>query len=821
MKNGDLSSDPKGRASRDAARASSAVTGPKKPAPKESLFRRGLDGLEQVLFRWRKTILVLLLAFTVVMGWFALKLHMEAGFEKQMPISHEYVKTFQAYRSDVLGANRLNFVVKARSGTIWTVAGLKRLYEVTQAVTFLPNVERLGVQSLWTPNSYVNEITEEGFRAEPIIPGTVTVDQLEASTIAAIQRAASQGGFVGTLVSRDQSSAMITAELNEVGLDGRPLDYVAYNGVLESLRSKFEDANFEIQIIGFAKQIGDIADGASGVIGFCAMALLLTAFAVYWYCRSVTLTLLPVLCSLTSLVWQFGTLRLLGYGLDPLAVLVPFLVFAIGVSHGVQQINFIVREIAMGKTTEEAARHSFSGLLIPGTLALVTAFVSFITLALVPIPMVRELAITASIGVAYKIITNLVMLPLAASMLKFDKAYADAAMLQRERRAQWLRVLAKVAKPRNAAYVLLVTAVVFGLSVWQSRDRIVGTLQVGAPELRPDARFNRDAASIASNYDAGLDWLTVVFEAPPQSCENIAVGDYQEQFGAEMSRVPGVLSVSSYGEQLRVYNEGYNEGNPKMAVVPADPANYSGLSVEIGRMRGYMRKDCSMTAVNLFLTDHKAETINRVIDAVKRFRSAEKVPGMTVRLAAGNAGVLAAINDEVEHSELPMMLYVYAAIVLLVLVVYRDLRAVLACCLPLTVGTFIGYWFMKELEIGLTVATLPVMVLAVGIGVDYAFYIYNRLQLHLAAGEPIVKSLENAILEVGMATIFTAITLAVGVATWSFSDLKFQADMGKLLAFMFIINLVMAMTALPALAVWLERIFPRRGAVRAPGLLSH
>ena len=128
---------------------------------------------------------------------------------------------------------------------------------------------------------------------------------------------------------------------------------------------------------------------------------------------------------------------------------------------------------------------------------------------------------------------------------------------------------------------------------------------------------------------------------------------------------------------------------------------------------------------------------------------------------------------------------------------------------------------MKELQICLTVATLPVMVLAVGIGVDYAFYIYNRLQLHLASGEDIVKSLENSILEVGMATIFTAITLAVGVATWSFSELKFQADMGKLLAFMFVVNLVMAMTTLPALAVWLERLFPRRGPVRAPGLLSH
>jgi len=782
---------------------------------------RLLKGLEDFCFRFRTPFLIWLAVFTAGMGYFAFQLRMEAGFEKQMPTGHEYIETFQKYRNDVLGANRLNVVVKAKQGTIWTQEGLQRLYDVTQAVIYLPGVDRLGVQSLWTPNSFVNEITEEGFRADPLIPGTVMPDQLTPELIAGIQRSAGQGGFVGTLVSRDQTSAMIVAELAELDKDGNKIDYVAYNALLEELRGKYEDAGFEVQIIGFAKQIGDIANGASAVLEFCAVALLLTAAAVYWYCHSIRFTLLPVVCSLTSLVWQFGALRLLGFGLDPLAVLVPFLVFAIGVSHGVQQINFIVRELSHGKTTEEAARASFSGLLIPGVLALVTAFVSFITLVMIPIPMVRELAITASLGVFFKITTNLAMLPIAASYFKFSKEYAQEAMLKRDKRATWLRSLARVAEPRNAAIVIAITTAIFGIAVWQSSDRVIGTLQPGAPELRPEARFNRDAVSISTSYDTGLDWLTVIFEAAPESCENVAIGIYQDQFVWEMQHVEGVLSASSYASQLRTFNEGYNEGNPKMGAIPIDPGNYAALSTEIGRMRGYMKKDCSMTAVHLFLTDHKATTINRVIDQVKAFRDSNKLDGVTVRLASGNAGVLAAVNDEVEKSEMPMMLYVYAAIIILVALVYRDFRAVIACCLPLTVGTFIGYWFMKELEIGLTVATLPVMVLAVGIGVDYAFYIYNRLQLHMAGGQSIVKALEFSILEVGTATIFTAITLAVGVATWAFSDLKFQADMGKLLAFMFMVNMVMAMTALPAFAVWLEKLFPRKTPVRAPGIFSH
>jgi len=735
-----------------------------------------------------------------------------------------YVKTFEQYRSQLFGANRLTIAVRSIDGTIWTKQGLTRLYDVTQAIMSMPNVDRVGVQSLWTSNTWINDITPEGFKIERLIPDTVEPASLTPEVIETIRQTTTRGDFDGTLVARDQSSALVTAELNEYDKNGVRLDYIAYNRMLnERIRGKYEDAHYRIEIIGFAKQVGEIADGAQAVLTFCGIALLLVAAAVYWYCRSIRFTVLPIVCSLTSLVWQFGTLHLLGFGLDPLAILVPFLVFSIGVSHGVQQINYIVREIAHGKSTFDAARASFSGLLVPGTLALVTAFVSFITLIRIPIPMVRELAVTAAIGVGYKIVTNLVMLPVAASYCHFDRAFAERAMLERERRARWLRQLARVSEPRNAVIVVFVTAAVLALAAWQSRDRVVGTLQAGSPELRADSRYNRDAVDIANNYDVGLDWLSVVLEAPPspENCARVALGPFEQDLVWTLQNVPGVTGVSSFTSMMRTYSEGYNENNPKMSVVPIDPNYYAALAIEINRVRGFVNVDCSMTAVHAYLADHKAATITRVIDAVKGFRAKNHLDGVKVRLASGNAGVLAAINEEVSRSELPMMLYVYAAIALLVFIAYRDLRAVVACCLPLTVATFVGYWFMKELQIGLTVATLPVMVLAVGIGVDYAFYIYNRLQAHLAQGEPIVGALEHSILEVGMATIFTAITLAVGVVTWSFSALKFQADMGKLLAFMFIINLVMAMTALPALAVVLERIFPRRKPVHIPGVLQH
>ncbi|TXH05948.1 MAG: RND family transporter [Nevskiaceae bacterium] len=784
--------------------------------------------LEALLFGNRVKFLLLMAVITAVLGFFASQLRLSAGFDKQLPAGHEYIKTFNQYRIQLFGANRLTIAVHANKGDIWNAETLTRVLKVTEAVTYLPAVDRMSVKSLWTPNVFFTEITEDGFKAAPVTGGDIVPEKLSPDVIAQVRGRVVAGGHVGSLVSRDQTSAMITADLVDVDpRTGDKLDYVAFNHLLEEkIRKPFEDENTEIEIIGFAKQIGDIADRSGDVLKFFAIAFVLTVLAVYWYCRSWALTWQKIFCSLTSLVWQFGTLRLLGYGLDPLAILVPFLVFAIGVSHGVQQINFMVREMAHGADNYTAARRSFSGLLIPGVLALGTAFVSFITLTLIPIPMIRELAITAAIGVAFKSVTNLMMLPVAASFLKSDPKFAHEALERREKQAGWLRMLARIAEPRNALIVTLLGIAVFGLAVWQSQGRHVGSLHAGAPELRPDARYNLDSVAIVDRFDVGLDWLTVVFEATPDRkgdvCGRADELLFIDDFTWRMASVPGVVSTDSLAAQLKLYNAGLNEGNPKMATIVRDP---HGLGSQVrgvdNRIAGLSTSDCRVQGVNLYLPDHKATTIKGVVAAVKTFRNATSLDGVNIRLASGNAGVQAATNEVLAESELPMMLYVYAAILILVFLAYRDWRAMLCCCLPLTVATYIGYWFMKSQEIGLTVATLPVMVLAVGVGVDYAFYIYNRLQMHLAEGEGITEALEHALTETGIATIFTALTLSVGVATWSFSSLKFQADMGELLTFMFLVNMVMAITLLPAFAVTLDRLIPRRGPVRMPAILHH
>ncbi|MBT5518288.1 MAG: MMPL family transporter, partial [Rhodobiaceae bacterium] len=504
--------------------------------------------LEEIIFRFRGVILALFAAFTIYSGYYATNLKMTAGFDKQLPAGHEYIQTFQEYRDRLFGSNRIIVVLKEREGKIWNKDFFSTYKDLTDALFYMPGVARHTLTSLWTPNSRYFEITEDGFVADDVIPGTITIDNIDSDCVSRLKTASLattcepaldiiannviRGGFVGRLVANDFSAAMVRAELLDVDVKtGERLDYFDLADKLETdIRGKFESDKYEVQIIGFAKLIGDIADGASTVVQFFAVALVLTILSVYLYARSVILTFLPLFCSLTSLVWQFGILNILGYGLDPLAVLVPFLVFAIGVSHGVQQINLITAEISSGKSSEEAARASFRGLLIPGSMALITDLVGFGTLILIPIQMIQELAITASIGVALKILTNLIMLPVLASYFPIEDGFVERAAKARASRVALMQKLGNIANPRNAVIVVLLAVVLFVTAFIQSQNRHVGALHAGSPELREEARYNMDSRQIAEKFALGLNLLTVIVETPREACINYPYMKYLNEF---------------------------------------------------------------------------------------------------------------------------------------------------------------------------------------------------------------------------------------------------------------------------------------------------
>jgi uncharacterized protein len=213
--------------------------------------------------------------------------------------------------------------------------------------------------------------------------------------------------------------------------------------------------------------------------------------------------------------------------------------------------------------------------------------------------------------------------------------------------------------------------------------------------------------------------------------------------------------------------------------------------------------------VIVFTTDHRAETIDRVVKAVEGYDKAHPDSPLKFRLATGNVGVMAATNQAVTEAEIPMLIYVYLTVILFCAITFRSVVGTLATVLPLILVSILCNALMAQFGIGLKISTLPAAALGVGIGVDYGLYIFNRLQAYLRRGLSFPDAYYRTLQETGSSVLFTGLTLAAGVATWWFSDLKFQADMGLLLTFIFIANMVGAVILLPAVAALLYRLFPR------------
>ncbi|WP_100913436.1 efflux RND transporter permease subunit [Pseudoalteromonas spongiae] len=765
-----------------------------------------LTKIETSLFRHRLAVLFIFIAATVFLGFQATQIKLDASFNKNIPLNHEYMKTYLKHEKQFGGANGILISVCDTRGHIFNEEFFTQLKNVHDQLFFIPGVNRPLVSSIFAPSARFVEVVEDGFAGGPIIPADFKAD---ARGLATVKSNIEKAKVVGRMVANDYSCAMVTAQLMETDPKTQEkLDTLVFAEKLESeIRNKFTTDNVSIHIIGFAKMAGDVADGAKDVVLFFLIAILITTVMVWLFCKSMKLTVLPIVCSLIAVIWQLGLLNLVGFGLDPMSILVPFLVFAIGVSHGVQMINSIGQKVAKGLSNKVAAQSSFAALLVPGGIALLSDTVGFITLLSIDIGIIRELAITASLGVAVIIFTNLVLLPVIASYLDYTKMKRvdDGNGETHDAFAGIREMLVKATKPKASKAILLIAAALFVFGFIKSNEMQIGDLHAGAPSLHEDARYNQDTFLITDKYSISVDILKVIVEAEPEACTFHDTMERIDRFQWKLQNVDGVQSAVSLSSIAQQVNAGYNEGNLKWQTLPRNTASLVQASSRVETSSGLLNSDCSVMPIVAFIEDHKAKTINHVVDAVKQFAQEEGTETLKFKLASGPVGVMAATNESVSEAQLPMMIYVYGAVILLCLISFRSLRATIAVVLPLYVVSTLAQALMVSLEIGLTVSTLPVIALGVGIGVDYGIYILSSMSGLLRQGVPLTEAYRRALIERGSAVLFTGITLAVGVSTWVFSALKFQMDMGILLTFMFLVNMLGAVLLLPALGTLLWR----------------
>jgi predicted RND superfamily exporter protein len=756
-----------------------------------------INVIEATIFRKRVFVLVAFVITSIFLAFQASQIKLDAAFTKHIPLNHSYMKTYLQYRENFGGANNVLISVCDTEGDIFNEPFFTTLKGVHDQLFFIPGVDRIQVKSLFSPSTRFVEIVEDGFAGGPVIPASFKPD---SQGLAIVKSNIEKAGIVGRIVADDYSCAMVKASLMETDpKTGERLDTLVIAEQLEQqIRGKFEQNNISIHIIGFSKMVGDVAEGAKGVVAFFAIAIVITTLMVFWFCRSITLTILPIACSLVAVIWQLGMLSTLGFGLDPMSILVPFLVFAIGVSHGVQMINSVTKLVGKGRTSKEAAQMSFRLLLIPGGIALLSDTVGFLTLLSIDIGIIRELAITASLGVAMIILTNLILLPLLVSFVHVPKTQPKA-----ENKSSVWHVMSSFATKRVATVILIFTAILYFAGYHYSQNMKIGELHAGAPSLHETSRYNQDTFLITDRYAISVDYMSVIVESSADSCTFYETMDLIDTFQWQMENTVGVQSAISLASVAKIVNAGYNEGNPKWRVLSRNQQTLVQSIARIPSTSGLLNNDCSVMPVILFLEDHKAETINRVVDKVKVVAQSLATDNVEFKLASGPVGVMAATNEAVAEAQTPMMLYVYGAVTILCFISFRSVRATIVVIIPLYVVSTLAQWLMTALDIGLTVSTLPVIALGVGIGVDYGIYILSTMSIKLREGYQVQEAYLLALKERGSAVLITGVTLAIGVSTWFWSDLKFQVDMGILLTFMFLVNMIAAVLVLPAIAAFL------------------
>jgi len=791
--------------------------------------------LERVLFNNRLVVLILMALLTMLFGYGVTNIKLDSSIEKYIPLNHEYIRNFLVHKDDMKsGVANVKVAVEAVDGDIFTKEYMETLSKINDDVFFVKGVDRSGMQSLWTPNTRWTEVTEEGFQGGPVIPSTY--DGSEES-LEKVRQNVLKSGQVGRLVSNDFRSSIIDVPLVEKDPEtGEKLSYQQFSRDLEEkVRAKYGNDKYRIYITGTPKKLGDLMDGAAKIALFFLAAMAATAILLFLYSRCPKGTIVPILASLIAVVWQLGALALMGYTLDLYSVLVPFLVFAIGISHAVQIINGIAIEAGKGATHLLAARRAFRGLYVPGMLALLSDGMGFLTLLFIDIGVIQELAIAASVGVAMIIVTNLVLLPIIMSYIGISQSGVRHAQKAEASEPKLWKALSFFASKKVAPFPIIIAIVMAVFGYYMSQGLKIGDLDKGAPELRADSRYNLDNDFMVSNYSTSSDVLVVMVETAKEQCNSFKVMDAVDRFMWYMENVPGVQSTASLVTVSKLVTKAMNEGNLNWSALSR---NQTILNTSIQRApSALLNPDCSMAPVIVYLNDHKAETLETAVAAVESFKAEyddsvdEKYFGYTIpqiedaiangeiesvpvrfQLASGNAGIEAATNQVIADAQDTMLIFVYVVVFVLCFMTFRSFTAVACILIPLALTSVLSQALMTYLGIGVKVATLPVIALGVGIGVDYGIYIYTRLEVMLIAGKTMQEAFLETLKSTGKAVSFTGVTLALGVATWILSPIKFQADMGILLTFMFLWNMLGALVLLPALAHFLlrpERIIAR------------
>jgi predicted RND superfamily exporter protein len=771
-----------------------------------------LASLGRTLIRWRVAVLTLVAVATAFFAYHAMQLQLLSRFDELLPANHPFVGVHRKFAKSFGGANTVLIMVRVRQGDIFNVKTLDKIWAITEEIDKIYGVNHYQIESLAHRTNRTLRVAAGGLmEMTPVMMGRPKT-QADVDGIARIVHASQN--LYGVLVSLDNRAALIRASFIEGIIDHRKL----FEEIQNKIVKPFSDDNTEILVAGEPQLYGWVYQYAGQVYWILFATAVVAWVLLYLYFRDWKGALRPTISGLIAAIWGLGFIHLIGFSLDPLTLVIPFFITARAVSHSAQMHERYYEEYeASGWVKDEAIVRSFAALFVPTLSGILTDALGVLAILLVPIVLLQKLALTASFWIAAIVVSELFLNPVVYWYLSPPER---EMVEQRQQGAfqRWMNaVAAAIVSPTGRRISIAVWVVVMLASPLLFTQLVIGDSEAVTPLLRRDSPYNFAHKEIQDEF-GGIEPLIIVAEAKKPGAmrlpHNVKVF---EKFQRYLERDPEVGASFSFVDVITTMAVFVNEGEPKWGVVPTDASRVSFLfgaffqGTSYAETARFMDPDFNNTALFFYCRNHRGPTIRRIIARAEEFIKENPLEDAQFRLAGGIIGVLAAANEEMVRNDVILNVVGYVTIFLVVCLTYWSVAAGFYLIVPLLIANEVVNAYMGGRGIGINVQTLPVVTVGVGFGIDFAFYVVSRVREELATRGSVEDATREALRTAGKAVTFTALTMIAGILFWSFSSIRFDADMGLLLALWMAVSFLASVTLLPACLVTFQPAFLRKG----------
>jgi len=740
-----------------------------------------------------------ILAVTVVMAVLASSVEIKTVFADLLPQNHPFVKINDRFKQAYGGSNMVSIMVEVQDGDILAIPVLERIKAVTEAAANLPGADPFQVTSI--ASKKLKEITSSshGIESRPLMWPELPKSDEE---IAVLRKAITNNPLVyGAYVSNDFKAALVTVDFYDHLVDYRDI----FEGV-SKIVSTNSGEGVTVRVVGEPVLYGWVIHYFSETAQLFAGTIAALFVLLFLVARTWTGTIIPILAAATSAVWAVGFCGLMEYHLDPLLVVVAFLITALAISNSVQVVTRC-DQLARAEPTlssTEVAKTGLREIIRPALLAVIADAGCMVVVAMTPIPLLQKIAIIGSFWVMSLVICAVVLPAIAIAGVRRTHKHAHPINVKPPLRAL-LRLCSTIATSRARYGVIAIFGTIFVVSAIYSLNLKVGDANPGSPILEADAPYNRDARAINQSFQ-GSDRMFVVFSGDQvDSIKQPSVLAEMEQFQRFMEAQPEIGGSVSLVDVLPEVNRVLHEGNPRYLELGADAGVNGELAYlfvsgsDPGDLQRYVSTDYTNASVTLFFRDHQGDTIRNAVSRIEDFIKERVDSDVEILLAGGLVGVLAAVNDVILAGQVEAIAFALLILALVASAAYRSLTAGTFFMIPVVISNALTFSYMAYYGIGMNINTLPVVALGIGLGVDYSFYVVDAIREEFDHHGNLKRAIEEALQGAGMGVVITVLTLIASVSLWSLSSLRLQSEMAALIAVWLGISAIASLVLMPAL----------------------